>query len=120
MHSPSTDIQKCVGRLAPHRAASTKVGHTHRHDLVGESRAGASLVDRALTLHVLREKLPDITEVTWLMGTQWFLMIKGVHVTMCPSDSKVTKMISTTGSRHDLDSVDPVLEDPGISACPEL
>ena len=70
LHSPSTDAQKCVGRLAHHRAASAKVGHAHRHDLVGEPRADASLVNRALALHVLREKLPDITEVTWLMGTQ--------------------------------------------------
>ena len=79
-----------------------------------------SLIVDARALHMLREELPDIAKVSGFVGMQWSPAIKGVHVVMCPGDSEITKMITTTGSRYDLDSVDPVLEDPGISACPEL
>ena len=83
-------------------------------------RTYVSLIVNARTLHVLREELPDITEVSGFIGIQWFPAIKSVHVMMCPGDSKVAKVVTTTGARHDLNSVDPVLECLGIGACLEL
>ena len=80
----------------------------------------ASQVVDAHVLDMLREKLPDVVEVPGLLGMKLSPAIKGVHVLICPSDSEVSKVIAMTGARHDLKSVDPVLECLGIDTCLEL
>ena len=85
-----------------------------------ESWVCVSLIVGVPALHVPREEPPDIVKVSGLIGMQVSPAVKGVHVMMCPSDSEIAKVVTTAGARHDLNSVDFVLERLGIGTRLEL
>ena len=72
----------------------------------------------ARALDVLREEIPGVAKASELLGMQLSPGVKCVHVLLCPSDSKIWRVIAIVGARHDFNPVNPVLE--CLNTCLEL